>query len=359
MDPAKSNKPINYVAYAAVVLVVMVILAVPFVYKKRTVRESVTYTKLQMGTIVEISIMGGDPGRFDKAAKKAFREIKRLEGLMSSYKPLSDVSRISANAGVKPVVVSPEVLEVTLKAIEVAELSNGAFDPTIGSLARLWGFSGESGVVPGKGEVEKVLPLVDYRNIIVDKDASTVFLNKRETAFNLGGIAKGYIVGQAVGALRVYGVTRAIIKAGGDMFALNAPGLLGPGGAGGEGGAEGAGPFRIGIKHPRDKEKLLGEAHLENGAVATSGDYERFFESDGVMYHHILDPETGYPARRSRSVTVVTEDPTLADALSTSVFVMGPIEGMRLVEGLPGVEALIVDSEGKITKSSGFKGRVL
>jgi thiamine biosynthesis lipoprotein len=356
MEPAKSNKPINYVAYAVVVLIVMVILAVPFVYKKRTVRESVTYTKLQMGTIVEITIMGGDPDRFDKAAKKAFREIKRLEGLMSSYKPLSDVSRISASAGVEPVVVSPEVLEVTQKAIEVAELTGGALDPTIGSLASLWGFSGESGEVPDKADVEKVLPLVDYRNIVVDKDASTVFLKKRATAFNLGGIAKGYIVGQAVGVLRLYGVTRAIIKAGGDMFALNAPGLLGAGRAGGAGGPE---PFRIGIKHPREKEKLLGEAYLENGAVATSGDYERFFESDGVMYHHILDPETGYPARRSRSATVMTLDPTLADALSTSVFVLGPVEGMRLVESLPGVEALIVDSEGKITRSSGFKGKVL
>ena len=338
------RKKTNYIAYAAVIAAVMVVLALPFLHKKKEARDSVTYTKLQMGTIVEITILEGDGSRFDRAAEKAFREIKRLEGLFSSYQPLSDVSRISANAGGSPIAVSPEVIEVTEKAIDVAAISGGAFDPTIGSLAGLWGFSGESGVVPTKAEVEKVLPLVDFRLIEVDRKASTVFLKKRGAAFNLGGIAKGYIVGQAVGVLRVYGVKRAIIKAGGDLFAMNATASVEQ--------------FRVGIKDPRDGDKLIGEVYLENGAVATSGDYERFFEKDGVRYHHILDPKTGFPARGSRSVTVVAEDPTLADALSTSVFVMGPARGMALVESLPGVEALIVDSEGRITQSSGFEGKV-
>lgn len=344
MDPTKKNYT-SYIAYITVVLIVVLILAVPFIREKNHVNESVTYSRLQMGTIVEITIMGGVDARFDMAAEKAFEEIKRLEGIFSSYSPSSDVSRISANAGEEPVKVSSEVIDVTLKAIEIAGLTDGAFDPTIGSLAGLWGFSGESGVVPGKTEVNKVLPLVNYRDIDVDREQSTIRLKKRQTAFNLGGIAKGYIVGQAVGVLRVYGVKRAIIKAGGDMFALGTKG-------------SGVAPFRIGIKHPRDENKLLGEAFLDSGAVATSGDYERFFEKDGVRYHHILDPKTGFPARGARSVTVVTEDPTLADALSTSIFVMGPAKGMKLVEGFDGVEALIVDADGKITKSSGFKGRI-
>ncbi len=145
--------------------------------------------------------------------------------------------------------------------------------------------------------------------------------------------------------MKAHGVERAIIKAGGDMFAFYATG------------AEPS-PFIIGIQDPRDSNRLLGEIHFNEGAVATSGDYERFFIKDGVRYHHILDPATGYPAKRSRSVTIAAENPTLADALSTSVFVMGAVSGMELIESLDGVEGLIVDSDGRILKSSGFEGKV-
>lgn len=338
-------KPIKTLLYAAVCLLVLIIAAATLLHKKN---ESIVYRKLLMGTLVEVTIMdGGSTGAdgIESAVEAAYREIQRLEKLFSSYLPLSDVSRISANAGKGPVVVSPEVAAVTATAIRMAGLTSGAFDPTIGALGGVWSFSGEAKTVPEKSAVERLRALVDYRAVIVDTEASTVELERPGMAFNLGGIAKGYIVGRAVEVLKARGVERAIIKAGGDMFAFNATG------------AE-ASPFIIGIQDPRDPNRLLGEVHFFEGAVATSGDYERFFIKDGVRYHHILDPATGYPAKRSRSVTIAAEDPTLADALSTSVFVMGALEGMELIEALDGVEGLIVDSEGGIFTSSGFEGRV-
>lgn len=333
----RSASPIAYILVAAVVFI---IIAVPFLLKEK--RESVVYTRPLMGTIVELTLMDGMRSGFDQAAEAGFSEIKRLERLLSSYDPASDVSRISASAGKGPVLVSSEVVEVMEKALEIAELSNGAFDPTVGSLASVWGYSGESGTVPSEEEVKKLLALVDYHRISVNPEASTVTLEKSGLVLNLGGVAKGYIVGKAIEKLTEKGVNRGIVKAGGDLtvFQVTWPGK----------------PFIIGIKHPRKPEKLIGEAHVLRGAVTTSGDYERFFMKDGVRYHHILDPKTGYPARGTRSVTIIAESSTYADALSTAVFVMGPEAGMELVEKLPGVEAVIVDSEGNISRSHGFRG---
>lgn len=295
-----------------------------------------------MGTVVQMTFYEGDRANFDNAAEAGFAEIKRLEAIFSSYKPDSDISKISQSAGGKPVKVSPEVIEVLDKALMISDLSNGAFDPTVGALGKVWGYSGERKYVPSKEELAKILPLVDYHQIIVDKANNTVGLKKNGMVLNLGGVAKGYIVSKAVEALKREGVERGIVHAGGDMTVFQKDEKT---------------PFTIGIQHPRES-KLLGEAFVFNGAVATSGDYERYFIKDGVRYHHILDPKTGYPANKNRSVTIIAEDPTLADGLSTAVFVMGPDKGMELIEKLKGVEGVIVDAEGKVKVSSGFKGKI-
>lgn len=338
----QDKKMRRLISYAIVTLTVAVLLALPL-YLKRA-RESVTYTKMLMGTVLQITLADGDAKRFDIAAEKAFDEIKRLEALFSSYMPDSDVSRISSSAGNAPVNVSPEVITVLRSAVKVAVLSNGAFDPTVGALGKVWGYSGEKRYVPTKEEVGGVLPLVDYRGIIIDGSSMKAGLRKKGMVINLGGIAKGYIVSRAVEALKREGVERGIIHAGGDMVVFQKKGA-------------GQSPFKIGIQHPREK-RLLGEVEIYNGAVSTSGDYERYFIKDGVRYHHILDPSTGFPADRCRSVTIIAEDPTMADALSTAVFVLGPEKGMALIEGLDGVEGVIVDSNGKVTASTGFKGRI-
>ena len=337
------RKPIKSLICAAVCLLLLLILIVTLTGKKET-KESVAYRRILMGTMVEVTILDGDSARFDSAVKAAYQEIKGLETLFSSYKSLSDVSKISLNAGRGPINVSAEVATVTAAALDMARLTGGAFDPTVGSLAGVWGFSGETKKVPEAADIERLLPFVDYKGVTVDLDASTVELKRRGMAFNLGGIAKGYIVGRAVEALKERGVERAIIKAGGDMFAFNTTGKdL---------------PFIIGIRDPREEGALIGSAHFAEGAIATSGDYERFFIEDGTRYHHILDPSTGYPAKGTRSVTIVAADPTQADVLSTSVFVMGAVKGMALIERLDEVEGLIIDSDGAITRSSGFSGEI-
>ena len=296
MDPSKPAKPINLPAYLTVLASVAVLLVIPLFLKKD--RERFIYEKALMGTLVEITIMEGEEGAFDMAAEAAFEEIRRLEDIFSSYKPDSAVSKISIQAGGEPVSVPPEVIYVMEEALKISKLSGGAFDPTVGALSRVWGFSGESGYVPGKEEVEAILPFVDYTKIALDKKAGTVGLEKEGMTLNLGGVAKGYIVGKAAAVLREKGVRRGIIKAGGDMFVFQ----------------EGIGtrPFIIGIKDPEDPSRLMGEVYVKNGAIATSGDYERFFIKDGVKFHHILDPKTGFPAHKSRSVTIVAQNPTLA-----------------------------------------------
>ncbi len=303
------------------------------------------YRKVLMGTIVEITMMGGDEARYDRAADSAFRKISRLEKVFSSYDPKSVVSRISNHAG-SAVKVPVEVITVVKKALKVARLSGGAFDPTVGAMAGLWGFSGEKRRVPSKKEVSGVLPLVDYRNVQVDEKAGTVRLLKKGMTLNLGGVAKGFIVKEAGKELSKNGVTRAIIKAGGHMYLIN------------NGGGFSNANFILGMQDPRARDKIFGEAFSRHGAVATSGDYERYFMSGGKRYSHILDPKTGFPARRSRAATIVTDDPTMADALSTAVFVMGPKKGLALIESLKGVEGVIIGSDGFIHNSSGFKGRL-
>lgn len=305
--------------------------------------QSITYRKQLLGTIIEITVMQERSHASDGAAEAAFNEIKRLEAVFSSYIHDSDISRISSNSGKGPVKVLPEVIEVVEKALYVARISGGAFDPTVGALAKLWGFSGESGKAPEAKDVEALKRLVDFRMAAVDRGASTVMLKSPGMVLNLGGVAKGYITGRAAEVLHDKGIKRAIIKAGGDMVVF--------------GGNEDK-PFVVGIQDPRESNRLMGEAYVSNGAVSTSGDYERYFIKHGKRYHHILNPATGFPAEGVRSATVVSKDPTLADALSTAVFVMGAEKGMGLIEGLDGVEGVIVDAQGSVHTSKGFKGRV-
>jgi len=339
----KNRQPIpKAVKYAFAAAVVTVVLAASWYYSARQEKQSLVHTRTLMGTVVQIILMDGDERKFDKAADAAFGEMARLEDVFSSYKAGSDVARINAAAGTGTVDIRPETVEVMKAALRVAALSDGAFNPMVGAFGRVWGHSGEKGEVPPADEVKKILPLVDLDGLIFDEHARKAGLRKEGMAINLGGVAKGYIVSKAVEALEKKGVTRAIVHAGGDMVVFQ----------------KGAGePFTVGIQHPREK-KLLGEARLYNGAVATSGDYERFFMKGKTRYHHILDPKTGFPANRSQAVTVIAKDPTEADALSTAVFVLGPKRGMALIERLEGVQGVIVDRYGRVSISGGFQGRI-
>lgn len=333
------------VYYAVAVAIVFTLLAIPVCIRyglfTHAEPQSVTFKKMQMGTIVELTLWENGQD-LDGAAQAGFAEIARLEPVFSSYLMDSDASQISRRSG-HAVHVRPGTITVIKKALEVAALSDGAFDPTIGGLMRVWGPSGEKGLVPAENEVKKLLPLIDWKKIKIDAEKEEVGLSAKGMSLNLGGVAKGYIAWRASEVIKAKGVKRCIIKAGGDMYVFQT--------------GDKPRPFIIGIQNPR-KKTLLGEVYVESGAISTSGDYERFFEKDGVRYHHILDPKTGFPARRSMSVTIVSKDPTLGDALSTAVFVMGPEDGMALIERLDDVEGVIVGADGKVITSSRFIGKI-
>jgi len=338
----KKNRPVNLLHYAAAAMAVFILLTVIFHKQKKT--SSVIYSRALMGTIVEITLMDGEKNSFEQAANAAFSEIERLEKIFSSYKTESGVSEISRSAGGPLVKAAPELIEVLSKAVTIARLSGGGFDPTVGALAKVWGYSGEKGMLPDEKEVKKILLLVDWQGIIINKEASLAGLKNKGMALNLGGVAKGYIAGKAAEALKANGVTRAIVRAGGDMVVFQ---------------NEDTGKrFTIGIQHPRKPGRLLGECYPANAAVSTSGDYERYFEKNNVRYHHILDPKTGWPASLSQSATIIAPDAAIADALSTAVFVLGPEKGMALVETLPDVQAVIVNADGMVFTSKNFRGRI-
>lgn len=347
MTAVSAKRPKSPLSYVVVLAIVSLIVVYSVLNRQKDDGASVIYARELMGTIVEFTLMDGEQSSYNPAAEAGFAEITRLTSILSNYDPDSNASRINRAEPGEPVAVAPEVATVVSVALDIAGLSGGAFDPTVGALARVWGYSGESGRVPSRDEVDPLLPLVDYTQVSVDTAHSTVTIKRPGVKLNLGGVAKGYIVGRAIDKLTAGGVRRGIVRAGGDMTVFST--------------AEAGGrekPFVIGIRHPRKPDALMGEAHVRSGAVATSGDYERYFERDGKRYHHILDPHTGYPAEGVMSATVVSEDPTRADALSTAVFVMGPEAGMALIERLEGVEGVIVATDGRVLVSTGFKGRI-
>jgi thiamine biosynthesis lipoprotein len=238
--------------------------------------------------------------------------------------------------------VAPETAEVIALGQEVARRSGGAFDMTLGRLKSLWGIETEKPRVPSPEEIRRALDGTGPGTLQLE--GRRVKKRRPDIAVDLGGIAKGYAVDRAVEVLRAAGIESASVNAGGDIRLLGAR----PDGR----------PWRIGIQHPRDPEKILATVSLNKGAVVTSGDYERYFMAGGVRYHHLFDPHTGYPGRLSRSVTVVAPTAALADALATAAFILGPQDGLELLAGYPGVEGLIVGADGGTVLSDGFREMV-
>lgn len=307
----------------------------PAVYKK---------TKPLMDTLVTITVVTNSEGEAEKAIDDALSTIDRFSGLINFFSDRSELAQINGDAGIRPVRVSPDTLGVIERAVFIAEKSGGAFDPTIGPETRMWDFSKK--IRPPDASIREKLGLVNYRDILVDREKSTVFLRRKGMMLDLGGIAKGYAADMALENLKRNGITAGLVAAAGDIRAFG----LKPDGT----------PWNIGIKNPRQNSKadeLIARARLTGKAISTSGDYERYFIEHGRRYHHLLDPKTGYPAGGCRSVTVISDSGLYADGFSTAVFVSGPEKGMRLVTDA-GVDALIIDKDGGIHTTPGLKGLV-
>ena len=302
-------------------------------------RQQLSRSRILMGTVVEISAQGADPGRLEAVVSAAFEEIARIEKLMHPSGDRSDVARLTAAP--EGAEVSPETAEVIALGLQVAQASGGAFDMGLGHLKGLWGIESEAPRVPAPEEIRLALAgtgpaSLQLEGLRVKKKASTL-------SVDLGAIAKGYAIDRAVEILRHAGIESASVNAGGDIRLI--------------GSREGR-PWRIGIQHPRKSDRQLAVLELADVAVVTSGDYERFFERDGVRYHHIFDPRTGYPARLCQSVTVAATSAALADALSTAVFVLGPEAGLALLQQFPQAEALIVATDGTAQATPGLEARL-
>lgn len=291
-----------------------------------------------MGTALEVTVDAATEGGAGAVFLSVEQEMKRIENEMSEWQEGSPLSEVNRAAGQRPVKVPKELFNVISAALKVSEISGGAFDITWASMRALWDFRPGRERVPTPEEVKQRIGLVDYRAVVLDPAESTVFLKKKGMAIGLGAIAKGFAVDKAMEAVLKAGVTNAIIKAGGD---IRVQGGIEAGGAG----------WEVGIQDPRDRARLMARLRLTNASISTSGDYERFFVRDGLLYHHIMDPKTGYPARGARSVTVIGPDTMTTDALSTAIFVLGPEKGLELAEKLAGIEVIIVDSSGAISSS--------
>lgn len=299
-------------------------------------------TEFLMGTLVTIKVYEKNKDKGNLAIDKALERIREIEGLMSVNIENSEIQRINQKAGMESVSVSGDTFKVIEKGLYYGELSKGLFDITVGPLVNLWGIGTEYERVPGAVELKNALRLVNYKDVELNVDGFEVFLKRPHMALDLGGIAKGYAADEAKKVLVSAGVGHAIINLGGNVLTL--------------GQRYDGGPWNIGVKDPGDPAgSLLGTVKVIDGTVVTSGDYERYFERDGRVYHHIMDPRTGYPGQGSiKSIVIINSSSIDADALSTTVFLMDIEKGMELIEGLDGVEAVAITRNGRVVSSSGI-----
>ena len=336
--------PVHMKAFAAAALLLAIVGACRGPARDSSASRGVERVGVAMGSELHLTAWTTDPAAARSAFDDVFRELERLEALMSVWRENSDVLRINAAAGERAVRVDSDVREVLHIAKQVSEWTDGTFDVTFGALADVWKFDqDQDNSVPDEAAISRRLPLVDYRAIEIDDRAGTVFLKRKGMRVHLGGIGKGYAVDHAVKILRDRGLRDFMIQAGGDLYV---------------GGHKDGRPWRLGINDPRGPEgHSFATIDLTDSTFSTSGDYARFFMKDGVRYHHILDPATGQPARLCRSVTIAADSPVLADAVAKGVFILGPDKGMALVERIPHLEAVIVDGQNRVLVSSGLKER--
>ena len=308
--------------------------------------QKLIHTAEAMGTIVQITIWTDDEAGAADAARAVFDEFHRLDAMMTTWTPDSEISQINAAAGSgKPVHVSDEAFAVIARALDVSKASGGIFDITVGSFGGLWKFDEDmDGTLPDPAEVQKRRKLVNWKDVVLDKKRHTVRLKRAGMKITLGGIAKGYAVDRGAAILDQRGFTNFILQAGGDMYV--------------SGDKHGA-PWVVGIRDPRGpRDQSFALAPIKDHSFSTSGDYERGFVKDGVRYHHILDPRTAQPARASRSVTVMAKDAFTADAWSKVLFILGAKQAMALVEKMPDFDAVWVDADNHVVMSSGLVDRV-
>ena len=294
-----------------------------------------------MGTAVRVELWHDDATAAHAAMSAVMDEMHRIDASMSPFKPDSELSRINREAARKPVPISQEMFDLIARSIYFSKLSGGAFDITFSSVGYLYDYRAH--LKPTEEQIAKALPGINYRHLQLDPNARTIHYARPGVRIDLGGIAKGYAVDNCIAILKDRGIGNAIVTAGGDSRLL---------------GDRHGRPWSVGIRDPRRRGEVVAVLPLADVAISTSGDYERFFEEAGVRYHHIINPKTGKSATGVRSVTVIGPDGVTTEGLTKSVFVKGPKEGMRLIESLKGIDAIIIDDAGRMLYSPGLRNAV-
>ncbi|MBZ4042413.1 FAD:protein FMN transferase [Flavobacterium hibisci] len=298
-------------------------------------------TTLLMGGRFDISIVAHDSLTAEQNINEVIAEISRIENLISDWKPDSQVSEVNQNAGIKPVKVDQEVFELTQRAIELSKKTNGAFDVSFAALDRVWKFDGSMTEMPSAEAIKKSVEKVGYKNIVLDSVNSTIFLKLKGMKIGFGALGEGYATDKCRSMMIDKGIKAGIINGSGDMSTWGKQ----PNGE----------DWKIGITNPFKPEKILAVFPLNNGAVTTSGNYEKYVVFNGKRYSHIINPATGYPATGLCSVTVFGPNAETANGLSTSIMVLGKDEGMLLLQKFPDYSSVMITDNGRIIKSKNFK----
>jgi thiamine biosynthesis lipoprotein len=301
----------------------------------------VTRTQQLMSTSVTLTVAAGESLEVLQAIEAGFSEAARLTALLSEWLPDSEVSRVNKQAGLAPLAVGDELFHVVQKSLEVGAESEGAFDITWAALAGLWDFKAPKPRVPTADELRPRLALIDYRKVVADEGKHTLFLKKEGMRMGLGGIAKGYIIDRVSAVLKKRGFPNHVVVAGGEVFAA---------------GRRGGKRWTVGLLHPRELT-VFADLELEDEAVTTSGNYERFFMLDGVRYHHIIDPRTGLPARGTASATILAKTAFEADSYDTACVLLGPAKALALARRR-GFEVYLFDDAYAVSATPGFLARL-
>jgi FAD:protein FMN transferase len=317
---------------AALVLAVMLAGAAAAPARAASAEAPLARTEQVLWTTCTLTLYrGGSAAALDAV----FERLREIQGRMSTDVAGSALEAIAASAGRAPVPVTEDVLEVTRRALEIARLSGGLFDPTVGPLIAVWKINTADPQIPAAADIAAARSLVDWREVVVDEAARTVFLRRAGMRLDLGGLVKGYAADEAVRILTAAGVSSAIVDLGGDIYAM--------------GSAPAGQPWRIGVQAPEaGRGSFLGVLSVSGMSVVTSGVYEHFFIKDGRRYHHLMDTRTGWPVDNGlASVTVAARSSMDADGLALALFAMGPREGMALAERL-GLHAVMVDGDRRV-----------
>ena len=304
-------------------------------------QENFKRTLILMGSRFDITVVASNEKEGNKYIDSAIFEIARIEKLISSWDVNSETSLINKLSGIKPIKVDKELFGLIERSIAISTLTNGAFDISYASMDRIWNYDGTMREMPSEEKISSSIKKVGYQNIIIDKEAQTVFLKLKGMKIGFGAIGKGYAADKAKALLIEKGVKAGIINASGD---LNAWGKQ----------ANGR-DWMVAITNPLNKNKVFSWLPINDSAIVTSGNYEKFISFNGIRYSHIIDPRTGYPSTGIISTSIMTSNAELADAISTSVFVMGVETGLDFINQLKGVDCIIIDEQNKIHTSNNIK----